>query len=138
MSSTSLSSRCTSSSSLVPERDVTIGVVASLQSCLEQQRELFMRVKKCEEDIEKLKFGLLRRAGEVLSPPPEAQESGQWKTGCGNDENVGAEKMCDYCFKLTLCRPCPQCQREWYCSSPCQRLRSYLHRPFCRRRERVE
>ncbi|RNF01686.1 hypothetical protein TraAM80_06809 [Trypanosoma rangeli] len=138
-SSCSSLSSSASSSPLVDESGVVNKVVASLQTQLRRQQELFIRVKKCEEEIEKLKLGSLHTACGGLLPPPEAQKDSGWKAECEEGAmNVGAEKMCDYCFKLAPCRPCPACEHEWYCSSPCQRLRTHVHRSFCRHRRRVK
>ncbi|KAK7196750.1 MYND finger containing protein [Novymonas esmeraldas] len=43
-----------------------------------------------------------------------------------------AAPMCDYCFRFSdNCFPCPRCQREWYCSAACQRLRHRHHTLRC-------
>ncbi|RNF22121.1 uncharacterized protein Tco025E_03283 [Trypanosoma conorhini] len=137
-SSCSSSGSSTGSFPLADEGSVVREVVASLQLPLQRQQELLTRIQNCEEEIEKLKLYSLRRPSGGLLSPSEAQKGSEWKAGCKNGElGAGAERMCDYCFKVARCWPCQECEREWYCSSPCQRLREHVHRPFCRHRRQL-
>ncbi|KAH9597748.1 hypothetical protein LSM04_009551 [Trypanosoma melophagium] len=133
--------------------DNVLGVIESyLRSNMEQQQELMMRVKFCESSIRDLQETVQRMMMTDLGgfasiqkiESPKAAVRGNSNNDSDsvsalvtkeNDAESEAEKMCDYCFKFTRCSSCPECHREWYCSSPCRRLRDHLHRAICRRRK---
>ncbi|ORC84159.1 uncharacterized protein TM35_000481200 [Trypanosoma theileri] len=124
-----------------------LGAIDSyLRSNIEQEQELMIRVKLCESSIRDLQSTVQRMTAshgaftslQRIDSPKVSNSSSSNNNALAaeekDDENE-AEKMCDYCFKFTRCLSCPECHREWYCSSPCRRLRDHLHRSICRRRK---
>ncbi|KEG10881.1 hypothetical protein DQ04_03191050 [Trypanosoma grayi] len=117
----------------------TLGtVVKCLETTVQQQEELLIRLKVCEERLRELQAHMLQTGASQPLPSPQILDCAVTIEAGNVKSEATVQKLCDYCFKLAPCRPCPECQREWYCSSPCQRLRSYLHHPVCHHRKMTE
>ncbi|KAG8346707.1 hypothetical protein TRVL_02477 [Trypanosoma vivax] len=122
------------SSTVSLDGSVAAELTEFIQLQSQRHEELLRRLCACESRIRALeelavndKGGIFSSSGNdrsVIAPNVELQEAAV----------VEQNRLCDYCLVVTRCRMCFGCGREWYCSSPCRRLRSYVHNPVCCRR----
>ncbi|EAN77464.1 hypothetical protein, conserved [Trypanosoma brucei brucei TREU927] len=114
------------------ECDKISSIVSRLEMNEKRQHELMLQISACEARIRAIEAHMSRNSDEVPKKSLDSQVNDRMKTDDRKQAvAVTEERICDYCLIFTQCWSCPACGREWYCSSRCQRLRTYLHGPFC-------